>query len=51
MSTAIEFNHVGKQYRLGLVSTKTLSHDLNRWWQKIFRWMMLVSGEKNSVLS
>lgn len=31
--TAIEFNHVGKQYRLGLVSTKTLSHDLNRWWQ------------------
>ena len=33
MSTAIEFNHVGKQYRLGLVSTRTLSHDLNRWWQ------------------
>ena len=33
MSTAIEFNHVGKQYRLGLVSTKTLSHDLDRWWQ------------------
>lgn len=33
MSTAIEFNHVGKQYRLGLVSTKTLSHDLHRWWQ------------------
>ena len=27
--TAIEFNHVGKQYRLGLVSTGTLSHDLN----------------------
>lgn len=33
MSSAIEFNHVGKQYRLGLVSTQTLSHDLNRWWQ------------------
>ncbi len=33
MATAIEFSHVGKQYRLGLVSTKTLSHDLNRWWQ------------------
>lgn len=33
MAAAIEFNHVGKQYRLGLVSTKTLSHDLNRWWQ------------------
>ena len=33
MATAIEFNHVSKQYRLGLVSTRTLSHDLNRWWQ------------------
>lgn len=33
MSIAIEFDHVGKQYRLGLVSNKTLSHDLNRWWQ------------------
>ena len=33
MATAIEFNHVGKQYRLGLVGTGTLSHDLNRWWQ------------------
>ena len=30
--TAIEFENVGKQYRLGLVSTRTLSHDLNRWW-------------------
>lgn len=30
---AIEFDHVGKQYRLGLVSTGTFSHDLNRWWQ------------------
>ena len=29
---AIEFNNVGKQYRLGLVSTGTISHDLNRWW-------------------
>lgn len=29
---AIEFENVGKQYRLGLVSTGTLSHDLNRWW-------------------
>ena len=33
MSAAIEFNHVSKQYRLGVVSTQTLSHDLNRWWQ------------------
>lgn len=33
MSTAIEINHVGKQYRLGLVSARTLSHDVSRWWQ------------------
>lgn len=33
MSTAIEFNHISKQYRLGFVSAKTLSSDLNRWWQ------------------
>lgn len=33
MSVAIEFNNISKQYRLGLVSTRTLSHDLNRWWQ------------------
>jgi len=31
--TAIKFENISKQYRLGLVSTKTLSHDLNRWWQ------------------
>ena len=31
--TAIEFNNISKQYRLGLVSTRTLSHDLNRWWK------------------
>ncbi len=29
---AIEFNHVSKQYRLGLVSTQTLAHDLRRFW-------------------
>ncbi len=29
---AIEFNHVGKQYRLGMVSTGTFFRDLNRWW-------------------
>ena len=32
MPTAIEFDHVSKQYRLGLVSTKTLSHDIRRFW-------------------
>ena len=31
---AIEFENIGKQYRLGLVSTGTISHDLNRWWTK-----------------
>ncbi len=29
---AIEFENISKQYRLGLVSSGTLSHDLNRWW-------------------
>jgi lipopolysaccharide transport system ATP-binding protein len=31
--TAIEFENISKQYRLGMVSTRTLSHDLNRWWR------------------
>lgn len=31
--TAIEFDNISKQYRLGVVSTGTLSHDLHRWWQ------------------
>ncbi len=38
MASAIEFENISKQYRLGLVSTGTLSHDLNRFWQtKILR--------------
>lgn len=32
MSTAIEFNNISKLYRLGLVSTGTMAHDLKRWW-------------------
>ncbi len=32
-TTAIQFDHVGKLYKLGLVGTGTLSHDLNRWWK------------------
>ena len=32
MSVAIKIENLSKQYRLGLVSTRTLSHDLNRWW-------------------
>ncbi|WP_297900495.1 ABC transporter ATP-binding protein [uncultured Parabacteroides sp.] len=30
---AIQFDSVGKLYRLGTVGTGTLSHDLNRWWK------------------
>jgi lipopolysaccharide transport system ATP-binding protein len=37
MPTAIKFENISKQYRLGLVSTRTLSHDLNRWWQMNIR--------------
>jgi len=33
METVIKFENISKQYRLGLISTRTLSHDLNRWWQ------------------
>ena len=51
MATAIEFENVGKQYRLGLVSTQTLSHDLHRsWWFDIkVLWMTfrsIVFGKK-----
>ena len=36
--TAIEFENISKQYRLGLVSTGPLSPDLNRFWQtKVLR--------------
>ncbi len=35
---AIKIENLSKQYRLGVVSTGTLSHDLNRWWAtKILR--------------
>lgn len=29
---AIEFENISKQYKLGYISSKTLSQDLNRWW-------------------
>jgi len=32
---AIEVHNVSKMYRLGNVSTGTISHDLNRWWHKL----------------
>ncbi len=31
----LKVENVGKQYRLGLVGTGTLSHDLNRWWSSL----------------
>ncbi|MBC3846952.1 ABC transporter ATP-binding protein [Winogradskyella echinorum] len=31
----LKVENVGKQYRLGLVGTGTISHDLNRWWNSI----------------
>jgi lipopolysaccharide transport system ATP-binding protein len=37
MSTVIKFEDISKQYRLGLVSTKTIQHDFNRWWQTSVR--------------
>jgi lipopolysaccharide transport system ATP-binding protein len=33
MGTVIKIEDLSKQYRLGLVSTRTLSHDLNRLWK------------------
>lgn len=33
--TAIKFENISKQYRLGVVGTGTISHDLNRWWHKV----------------
>ncbi|MCF6212484.1 MAG: ABC transporter ATP-binding protein [Flavobacteriaceae bacterium] len=31
----LKVENVSKQYRLGVVGTGTISHDLNRWWYKI----------------
>ncbi len=33
--TVLEAEGISKQYRLGLVGTGTISHDLNRWWHKV----------------
>ncbi|GLB52039.1 ABC transporter ATP-binding protein [Neptunitalea chrysea] len=35
MSVILKAENISKQYRLGLVGTGTLSHDLNRWWYKV----------------
>ena len=45
MPTAIEFNNISKLYRLGLVSTGTLAHDLKRWWT------MNVRGKEDPYLT
>ena len=42
--SAIKIENLSKQYRLGLVSTRTLSHDLNRWWQ------MNIKGKEDPYL-
>lgn len=34
-NTVIKVENLSKQYRLGAVSTGTLSHDLNRWWHPV----------------
>ena len=31
----LKIENISKQYRLGLVGTGTISHDLNRFWAKI----------------
>ena len=54
MSSAIKIENISKQYRLGLVSTNTLSHDLNRWWQTTIRGkedLYLKIGEMNDCSS
>ena len=33
--TILVAENISKQYRLGLVGTGTISHDLNRWWSRI----------------
>lgn len=40
---AIEVEDLSKQYRLGVIGTGTLSHDLNRWWH-------LVRGKEDPYL-
>ena len=32
---AIKFENISKQYRLGLIGTGTILHDINRWWYTV----------------
>ena len=34
-NSILKAENISKQYRLGLVGTGTLSHDLNRWWHQV----------------
>jgi lipopolysaccharide transport system ATP-binding protein len=34
-NTVIRVENLSKQYRLGQVSTGTISHDVNRWWHRV----------------
>ncbi len=31
----LKAEHIAKQYRLGVIGTGTISHDLNRWWYRL----------------
>lgn len=31
----LKIENLSKQYRLGVLGTRTISHDLNKWWSKI----------------
>ena len=48
-TTVIKVEDVGKQYRLGMVGTGTISHDLRRWWYRVRGWEdpYLKIGESN----
>ncbi len=35
MQPIIKIENLSKMYRLGVIGTGTLSHDLNRWWHKV----------------
>jgi lipopolysaccharide transport system ATP-binding protein len=34
-TTVIKVENVGKQYRLGMVGTGTVTHDIRRWWHRV----------------
>jgi len=35
MQSIIKIENLSKMYRLGVIGTGTISHDLNRWWHKM----------------